>query len=245
MVGTRVLTIVALAAGCVVVATAPADAATSTQFKAKCRAVWTGKRTTAAYRSYSKRCVKAATAATSAATDAGNPTSKPANRLRAITACTVQFPLPRTTAAKRKAYNTCLKAASNAQRAYGARPVSATMKGANVVPKAGSATGRLSLRLNEGKRRACFTLSTSGIGAGGVMSATIRRGATKTNGKVVITLGDALSLDALNHKDTVRACVTKVPKATIRAILKRPTLYYVLVNTLTRPLGVTRGQLHR
>jgi hypothetical protein len=61
----------------------------------------------------------------------------------------------------------------------------------------------------------------------------------------VLTLGNDISLDALNHKDTVRACVTHVPKATIRAILKRPSLYYAIVSTTTRPLGTTRGQLHR
>jgi hypothetical protein len=244
MIGTRILAITAMAAGCLVVAGAPAEAATTAQFKAKCRAVWTGKATTAAYRSYSRRCVKAAAAATSAATDAGTPTSKPANRLRAITACTVQFPLPRNTRARRKAYNTCVKAASNAQRSFGARPLSATMKGASVVPKAGSATGRLSLRLNEGARRVCFTLSASGLGASGVTGASIRRGALGRNGKVAIQLGDSLGLDALNQRNTVEACVTRVPKATIRAIRKRPTSYYVMVTTFARPLGATRGQLH-
>ena len=78
-------------------------------------------------------------------------------------------PCPATPRRSARPTTRVVKAASNAQRAYGARPVSATMKGANVVPKAGDATGRLSLRLNEGKRRACFTLSTSGIGAGGVI----------------------------------------------------------------------------
>ena len=245
MIGTRILAIAATAAGCLVIAGAPAQGATSTQFKAKCRAVWSGKRTTAAYRAYSRGCTRAATAATSAATDAGNPASKPANRMRAITACTVQFPLPRTTASKRKAHNTCIKAASNAQKAFGARPLSATMMGANVVPKAGSATGRLSLRLNDGARRACFTLSASGLGAGSATSASIRLGALGKKGQAVLTLGDAVSLDALNQRDTVHACLIRVPQATIRAILKRPTRYYVIINTVTRPNGATRGQLHR
>ncbi len=245
MLAKRILAIAATAAGCLVVAGVPAQAATSTQFKAKCRAAWKGKTTTAAYRSYSRRCIKAATAATSAATDAGNPASTPANRARAIDACTVQFPLPRATAAKRKAYTTCVTASGNAQRTYGARPLSASMKGANVLPKAGSATGRLSLRLNDTARRVCFTMSASGLGAGTVTGATIRLGTSARNGKSVIRLGDKIGLDALNHHDTVRSCVGKVPKATIRAILKRPASYYVLISTLTRPLGATRGQLHK
>src|SRR5262245_46121689 len=83
-----------VAAGCLVlVAVAvPAQSATKAQIGAKCRAAWTGSTMTAAFRSYRARCIKAATAAISDATDAGNPTSATANGKRSRKACGKQYP---------------------------------------------------------------------------------------------------------------------------------------------------------
>ena len=65
------------------------------------------------------KCTAAATAATSDATDAGNPTNVTANGKRSKAACNIQFPLPRRSAAKKKAFNTCVTASNSAQKSYG------------------------------------------------------------------------------------------------------------------------------
>src|SRR5262245_12901904 len=92
MVRKHVLALVALTLGGMLLLAAPAGAATTAQLGTKCRGQWSGKRTTKSFRTYRSRCIKASKAAISAATDAGNPASKVANRQRAITACTTQWP---------------------------------------------------------------------------------------------------------------------------------------------------------
>lgn len=242
---TRLLVLAVLSAAAAALFAVPAQGATTTQYGTKCRAAWTGSRTTQAYRTYRTRCIKAARAATSIATDAGNPASRTANRSRAIVQCTTQFPPPRTTAIKRRQYNACVKAVSNAQKAYATRPLKSSLKGSLVIPKAGSATGRLSLRLNEAKRRVCFDLTASGLGIGQVSGASINRGKAGKNGSAVVTLGNGLTLDALNHKDRASGCVQHVRLATIRAILRTPKNYYVLLKTQSRVKGAARGQLRK
>ena len=118
------------------------------------------------------------------------------------------------------------------------------MKGSNVIPKAGTATGRLSLRLNESAKRVCFTLPLSSLGAGAVNGASIRTGAAGHNGKVAVTLGDSISLDAINHHDTSRLRGGRLeghdpgdPEAALPLLRDR--------QTTTRPRGATRGQLHK
>ncbi len=238
-----VITLVAATVGAVMLAAVPAGAATTAQLGTKCRGQWTGKRTTTSFRTYRTRCIKASKAAISAATDRGNPTSKPANRARAVTECTTQWPVHATGTAK-KSYNACVRAVSSAQLKYAARPLRATLKGSSEVPKAGSASGRISVRLNEAARRVCFDLSVSNL-AGTVVAAHIHRGKAKHRGSVVVTLGNDISLDPLNHHDRASLCVNGVSKKTIRAILKTPVNYYANVHTTAWPNGAARGQLKR
>jgi hypothetical protein len=239
------LALVALALGGMLLLAAPAGAATTAQLGTKCRGQWAGNRTTKSFRTYRSRCIKASKAAISAATDAGNPASKVANRQRAITACTTQWPT-RTTRTHRKSYNACVRAVRSAQLTYAKRPLRAVLKGSSEVPKSAStASGKVSVRLNEAARRVCFDLSVSNLGFGTVTTAKILRGRKGRKGKAVVTLGNAVSLDALNHHDRASNCVTRISKKTIRAILKSPTLYYVSVRTTLFPKGAARGQLKR
>jgi hypothetical protein len=238
-----VIAIVAALVGAAVLAAVPAGAATTAQLSSKCRGQWSGKRTTKSFRTYRTRCIKASKAAISAATDKGNPTSKTANRARAVTACTEQWPVHAKGAAK-KSYNACARAVSSAQLKYAARPLRATLKGSSEVPKAGSASGRISVRLNEAARRVCFDLSVSNL-VGTVVAAHIHRGKAKRKGAAVVTLGNEISLDPLNHHDRASLCVNGVSKKTIRAILKTPANYYANVHTTRWPAGAARGQLKR
>jgi len=238
-----VIAIVVATLGAAVLAAVPAGAATTAQLGTKCRGQWTGKRTTKSFRTYRTRCIKASKAAISAATDRGNPTSKPANRARAATACTTQWPVHAAGTAK-KSYNACVRAAASAQLKYAARPLRATMKGSSEVPKAGAASGRISVRLNEAARRVCFDLSVSNL-AGTVVAAHIHRGKAHHRGGVVVTLGNSISLDPLNHHDRASVCVNGISKKTIRAILRTPANYYANVHTTAWPNGAARGQLKR
>src|SRR5690349_15813618 len=109
---------------------ADAGAATKAQYGAKCNAAWTGKRGTKAFRSYKRHCIAAAIAATRAAKQAGDNDDAGANTSRATAACKTQFPAPRKTKAKRKAFRACVAAATSAQKQYGGRPLHATLAGA-------------------------------------------------------------------------------------------------------------------
>ncbi len=238
--------ILAIAAvGCVALASAPAQGATTSQVRAKCSAAWSGSKTTAAFRSYRTKCTAAAKAAISDATDAGNPTSTAANRTRAQRACTIKFPKPRNTAAKRKAYNTCVTAARNAQRAYGLKALRATLKGSNEPGGAGGATGTASVRVNVGAKRVCVTLTLDNFGAAGALAAHIHKGAAGVDGPVAVTIYTTESLAALDHHQPSRLCVNGgASTAVLRDIRAHPGNYYVNIHNTQFPNGAARGQLH-
>ena len=235
------------AVGCVVLAGAPAQGATTAQIRAKCSAAWSGSKTTAAFRSYRTRCTAAAKAAISDATDAGNPTVTAANRARAQRACNIKFPKPRNTAAKRKAYNACVAAAMNAQRAFGLRALRATLKGSNEVGGAGGATGTASVRVNVAARRVCVTLTFDNFGAAGALAAHIHKGAAGVDGGVVVTIYTPAVLTALDHHQPGRMCANgaaAAPTAVLRDIRAHPGNYYVNIHNTQFPNGAARGQLH-
>jgi hypothetical protein len=234
----------AAAIGCVVLAGAPAGAATKAQFRAKCSNAWSGSKTTAAFRSFRTRCTKAATAATSDATDAGNPTSTPANTKRSKAACNIQFPKPRNTAAKRKAYNACVTASNRAQRSYAPRPLKATLLGSNEAPPAGGASGTASVRLNLAQQRVCVTLTLTNFGAAAATGAHIHQGLPAGTGPVVVNFTTLELLDALNHNTPGRLCVNGVDTALMRDIRAHPGQYYVNIHNTQYPGGAARGQLH-
>lgn len=234
----RILVLAGAAVGLLGAAVA-AEGATPAQARAKCRAAWSGPASGPAYQAYVSRCVTAAVAATDAATDAGNPTNPRANRARAVQACGRQFPPPRRTAARTKAYQACIAAAVATQVSFAGRPLRAVLSGANEIPPAGGATGNALIRLNQGRNRICYTITTTGLGSP-VTAAHIHTGAATASGPPVVALSN---IDALNSGGAATGCEQGVDASLIRAIRQRPDQYYVNVHTQQFPNGAARGQL--
>lgn len=229
-----------IALGVTAVVSAPASAATPNQFGVKCKAAWTGVPGSAAFKAYQPKCIPAAIAATDAATDAGNPTNASANTSRSRATCGKRFPTPRNTAAKRLAFASCVKAGSASQKAFAGRPLKAALSGANEVPPTGAATGSALVRLNQGQKRVCFTITASGLGPD-VSGAHIHKAAAGANGPVVVPLDAA----ALGTGAAAKGCVQGVDVALIKDIRQNPQNYYVNVHTTQYPGGATRGQLSK
>lgn len=241
----RMLAIVA-AVACAAVGVASTQGATRADFARKCSDAWTGSRTTPAFRVYRTKCVNAAIAATSAATDAGNPTSTVANRVRARTACAARFPAPRNTPAKRAAYSSCVAAVTASQRAFAGRPLAAVLNGSNEVPAvANGPTGSALIRLNLGQRRICFTITVSAPGADPAVAAHIHSGVAGQNGPVVIPFSNT-DVAALNqYPYQTKGCLQNIAAATINHIRQHPEGFYVNVHTTNHAGGATRGQLSK
>lgn len=235
---TTILTMVAVLAASML--PGAAEAATPAQFGAKCKAAWTGAKSGGAFGAYQAKCVTAATRAANRATDAGNPTNGAANATRAKAACSAQFKPPRNTAAKRKAYAACIKAAVAAQVAFGGRPLTATLSGASEVPPTGTSAGTATITLNQGQQRVCYTLTATDLEGATVVGAHIHQGASGAAGGVVIQLSNATSLTS---GGVAKGCEEGVPAATIKAIRQNPGSFYVNVHTSKFPDGAMRGQL--
>src|SRR3954452_11074957 len=146
-------------------AVARAGAAAPPAYGATCNAAWSGQRGTHEFRAYKKACMKAALAATQAARAADDSDDDAADSSRAVTACRVQFPPPRHDKSARTAFRACLSASLAAQKAYGGRPLAATLAGvqgdATTDPDgAGSAT----FTVNQGHGQLCYDVSWSGLG---------------------------------------------------------------------------------
>jgi hypothetical protein len=236
----RQLTIVAATVG-LIGAVGPAHGATPAQTRARCASEWSGSTAGAAYRAYAPRCAAAGVAAVDAATDAGNPTNPRANRARAIQACGKQFPPPRRTAARVKAFQTCIVAAISSQVAFAGRPLVATLNGANEVPPAGAGSGTALIRLNQGRNRVCYTITVTGV-ASPVTVAHIHQGAAGIAGPPIVSFSN---LQPLSSGKAATGCEEGVPGETIKAIRQRPDQYYVNVHTEQYPGGAIRGQLRK
>jgi hypothetical protein len=232
-----------VAAGCAAFAVVSAEGATRADFAAKCGNSWAGSKTTAAFRAYQVKCINAAIAATNAATDAGNPTNVAANRTRAQAACGARFQVPRNTAAKRAAYSSCVVAARASQLAFAGRPLKAVLLGSNEVPAAGGASGSALIRLNQGQRRVCFTISVTGLGTATATAAHIHRGVAGTNGPPIVAFSDIASLN--RSPSRAKGCVQNVAASTIRDIRQHPERYYVNVHDTLHQDGAARGQLSK
>jgi CHRD domain len=132
----------------------------------------------------------------------------------------------------------CPSQALSAKRA-GGRPLTATLTGAAERPGPGDAdgAGTATLRLNPGQRKVCFVLTARNITLP-ASAAHIHIGAASTFGDVVVPLSppDATGVSG--------GCVS-APRATIKAILKSPSGYYVNVHTTDFAAGAIRGQLSR
>ena len=213
---------------------AEAGAATKAQYGAKCNAAWSGKRGTKAYRSYKRHCIAAAIAATRAAKQAGNNDDPAANKSRATAACRAQFPAPRKTKAKRKAFRACVAAAVSAQKAYGGRPLHATLAGSPTTDAAGAGTATFTL--NQGHGQICFNVAWTNLGT---------VSALHIHAVVDDSIVVALDADADLADGNAKGCENGVPKKTIMAIRQHPEKYYVNVHTDEFPLGAIRGTLSK
>ena len=121
----------------------------------------------------------------------------------------------------------------------GGRPLTATLTGAAEVPGPGdtNGTGTATIRLNPGQGKVCFVLTAASI----VLPATgahIHVGAAGSFGDVVVPLTppDATGVSG--------GCVSAA-SATIKAILKNPSGYYVNIHTSDFGNGAIRGQLSK
>jgi len=211
---------------------AEAGAATKAQYGAKCNAAWSGKRGTKAYRTYKRHCISAAIAATRAAAKAGNNDDAAANKARATAACRTQFPAPRNTRAKRKAFKACVAAGVSAQKQYGGRPLHATLAGSPTTDPDG--TGTADLTLNQGHGQICFNVTWANVdGVTGVQVQAL------ADDSVVATLTDDFS------DGNGKGCTNGVAKKAIMALRQHPEQYYVNVLTGDPAAGAIRGTLHK
>ncbi len=231
---TRWITIGALTLAAVVPlgTSAAASAATKAQYGAKCNDAWTGKRGTPAFRTYKRGCIAAATAATAAAHAAGDNDVASANAARARAACAEAFPAPRTTAAKRKAYRLCVKAATTAQKVYGGRPLTATLAGDATTDADGAGTARFTL--NQGRKQICYDVSWTNLDV--VQGLHIHRVADNS-------IAVALDVDTDLTDGNAKGCVNELDPALIKSIRQHPEQYYVNVHSVVFVDGAIRGTL--
>jgi CHRD domain len=121
----------------------------------------------------------------------------------------------------------------------GGRPLSATLTGAAEIPGPGDAngTGTATIRLNPGQGKVCFVLTAANITLPATL-AHIHVGAAGSAGDPVVTLvpPDVTGVSG--------GCVSG-SAATIKAILKTPSGYYVNIHTSDFGAGAIRGQLTR
>jgi hypothetical protein len=226
---------VALAAAALALAVAaPAGAATQAQYGAKCNAAWSGKRGTKAFRTYKRHCVAAAVAAARAARSAGNNDDAIANRGRARTACTAQFPAPRRSRVRRTAFRACVTAAIAAEKAYGGRPLHAALAGGGSSDPNGA--GAATLTLNQGHGQICYAVSWTGLAT--VTGVTVRALADDS-------LAVALDADANLADGSANGCVNGLSKDLIKAIRQHPERYTVSVATDEFPTGAIQGTLSK
>lgn len=222
-------------AGAVSLALAAGASAAAPQYGAKCNAAWSGKRGTHDYRVYKKACMTAALAATQAAREAGDSDDDDANASRATAACREQSPPPRRTKTARAAYRACVSAAVAAQKAYGGRPLTATLAGVSGDATTDQdGTGTAAFTLNQGHGQICYDVTWTGLG---IVSGLHIHAAS--NNAIVVPL-DA---DAVLTDGNAKGCVDGVAKNLIKAIRQHPEQYYVNVHTDEFTAGAIRGTL--
>jgi hypothetical protein len=127
-------------------------------------------------------------------------------------------------------------ASAHTQQAAALRVFRVTLAGENETPAGDPvATGSATIRARSGQARICYTLRARDL-SGRAVAAHIHRGAAGAAGPVVIPLKTP------NAAGTAKGCA-KAKRALVRAILKRPSRYYVNVHTREFPGGAVRGQL--
>ena len=123
---------------------------------------------------------------------------------------------------------------TSAALAGAATTLHATLSGKKEVPKAGNGTGSAKLTLDAKKGRVCYTIKLKHVGT--TVMGHIHKGGTKVAGPVFIGL---FSKPTKHPKGCVKAS-----KSQTKAIIKKPSGYYVNVHTAKFPAGAARGQLH-
>jgi hypothetical protein len=127
-------------------------------------------------------------------------------------------------------------ASAHTQQAAALRVFRVTLAGENETPAGDPvATGSATIRARSGQARICYRLSARDL-SGRAVAAHIHRGAAGAAGPVVIPLKTP------NAAGNARGCA-KAKRALVRAILARPSRYYVNVHTREFPGGAVRGQL--
>jgi hypothetical protein len=118
--------------------------------------------------------------------------------------------------------------------AKGGNHLTAQLRGTNEVPAApASNRGRVEITLNAATGKVCWDFTISKIDAPG-FAAHIHKGAPGKAGPVFIPLGTKFK----------RQGCTTAPKANVRAVLAKPSAFYVNVHNQKHLGGAMRGQLH-
>jgi hypothetical protein len=117
----------------------------------------------------------------------------------------------------------------------GGRKLQATLSGANEVPGPGDpdGRGRVTVVVNPGQGRVCYTLEVSNIAA--ATAAHIHDAPAGVAGPVDVTLSAPSDGDSSGCIDVGRQQALE--------ILKEPDTYYVNVHNAEYPAGAIRGQL--
>ena len=111
--------------------------------------------------------------------------------------------------------------------------IKTTMLGKNEAPKGSpTASGTATITLNATKGTVCWKFTVKGLDT--VNASHIHKGPKGKSGNVVVPL--------FAGKLKTSGCV-KAAKATVAAIQKNPTAYYVNIHTNKYPAGAIRGQL--
>jgi hypothetical protein len=114
----------------------------------------------------------------------------------------------------------------------GGAPLTATLSGT------GNQSGTSSFTVNPGQQEVCYDITVANL-QGKVTLGHIHLGAAGMNGPVVVPFFSFAPPTTQNH---FSGCVPAA-RATLRAILKNPSGYYVNVHTTVFPEGAVRGQL--
>jgi hypothetical protein len=127
-------------------------------------------------------------------------------------------------------------AGGHAQRDAALRVFRVTLAGENESPAGDPvATGSARITARSGQAKICYRITVRDL-SGRAVAAHIHRGAAGVAGPVVVPLKTP------NAAGNASGCA-KAKKALVRAILKRPSRYYVNVHTREFPGGAVRAQL--
>jgi hypothetical protein len=128
--------------------------------------------------------------------------------------------------------------AASATTGAGTSKLEAQLRGRNEVPAApASNRGKVELRLTPSSGRVCWEFTLTKID-GRPTQAHIHIGRKGVSGNVFIAL-------AAHGKPYVRQGCTTAKRSMVRAILRKPSAYYVNVHNAKHPAGAMRGQLVR